>query len=168
MKIALSEYAIDSEVMVDKKIITSKYVNRVKDLPTTYYYECNNCHKTILKDHAGVIICPDQTCKNKINKNSPFFITPIFGFTGKLKQNTQNQLKPKHSYCSPLKYVGNGTLDGQKIKINDYLEFYSSKNDELLIVNENNFFICNECGYGIINEKNEQILKKQEPHNAIY
>ena len=168
MKIALSEYAPGSEIMVDKKVITSQYINRVKELPITYYYECDNCHKTILKEYAGVIKCPNQTCNNEINKNAPFFITPTFGFTGELKSNTQNQLKPKRSYSSPLKYVGNGVLDGKKVRINDYLEFYNSKNDEILIVNENNFFICNECGYAIIEKSSQPLNKKIKEHKALY
>ena len=168
MQIALSEYAPDSEIMVDKKTIVSRYINKPNALLQTYYYECPNCHKTVLRySEQESFECPE--CKNKeIMKELGKFITPKFGFTGEIKRNTATELKPKRSYSSPVKYIGNGTLDGDVIKVNDYLQFYNTKNDELLIVNENPFFVCEDCGYTIIDNEHAMlphIDKKHEGNN---
>lgn len=168
MQIALSEYAPDSEIMVDKKTITSRYINKPQSLLQTYYYECPNCHKTILKfSEDKTFEC--QECQNReILKEVGKFITPKFGFTGEIKRNTATELKPKRSYSSPVKYVGNGILDGDVIEVNKFLQFYNTKNDELLIVNENSFFTCEDCGYTIIDNEHSLLTTIDKKHDGIY
>ena len=168
MQIALSEYAPDSEIMVDKKTISSRYINKPQSLLQTYYYECPNCHKTVLKfSESELFEC--QECKNKeILIKVGKFITPKFGFTGEIKRNTATELKPKRSYSSPVKYIGNGTLDGDVVKVNEYLQFYNTKNDELLIVNENPFFVCEDCGYAIIDNEHAMLPTIDKKHDGIY
>lgn len=168
MQIALSEYAPDSEIMVDKKTIVSRYINKPQSLLQNYYYECPNCHKTILTfSEYDNIECPE--CKNmEVLKKVGKFITPKYGFTGIIKKNTSTELKPKRSYSSPIKYIGNGTLDGDVVKINDYLQFYNTKNDELLIVNENPFFVCEDCGFAIVDNDHEMLPVIEKKHDGIY
>lgn len=167
MQIALSEYAPDSEIMVDKKTVCSRYINKPKELLQTYYYECPHCHKTVLKYSEGELFeC--QECKNEVLKEMVKFITPKFGFTGELKKNTATELKPKRSYSSPIKYIGNGSLVGEVIEVNEFLKFYTTKNDELLIVNENPFFVCEDCGYAIIDNDHIMLPSIDKKHDGIY
>ena len=167
MQIALSEYAPDSEIMVDKKTIVSRYVNSPKDLLQTYYYECPHCHKTVLKYSKVELIKCDE-CKKEVLQEIGKFTTPKFGFTGEIKKNTATELKPKRSYSSPVKYIGNGALVGEEIKINEFLKFYTAKNDELLIVNENPFFMCEECGYTVIDNEHAVLPSIDKKHDRIY
>lgn len=170
MQIALSEYAPDSEIMVDKKIITSRYVNKMSDLTKIYYCECENCHKTTLKySICDEFVCPHCLHTTNMDKSS-FYVTPKYGFTGEIKVKTSTILKPKRSYSSPIKYIGRGDLDGEELDINGVLKFYTVKNDELLIVNENPFFACPKCGYCIIDKEHEHLPKIQQKksHKPIY
>lgn len=168
MSIALSEYAPGSEIMVDKKIIVSTYINRPRKLKKMFYYECPHCHKTELK----VVDSDAFTCSNckttEFVKPTGGFLTPKYGFTGIVKPNTSTELKPKRSYSSPIKYIGNGSLVGDVVKINDYLQFYVSKNDELLVVNENPFYYCPDCGYAEIDNNDSLKPYKVVKHNGIY
>jgi hypothetical protein len=99
-----------------------------------------------------------------------FYVTPKYGFTGEIKVKTSTILKPKRSYSSPIKYIGRGDLDGEELDINGVLKFYTVKNDELLIVNENPFFACPKCGYCIIDKEHEYLPKIQQKksHKPIY
>ena len=169
IKIALSEYVPSSEIMVSKNIIVSHYINKFDKLEKQYYSECDKCHKTILKFDNHFSKCPE--CSAEIQQESiKLFRTPKFGFTGEIDKSLRSELKPKKSYSSPLKYVGNGKLDKDKIEVNNYLQFSNFKDDELLLVNENAFFICEKCGYGFIcnNDKDKfkpEILQK---HKTAY
>lgn len=167
LQIALSEYAPDSEIMVDKNTITSRYINKPKELTNTFYYACANCHKTTLKYYKDdEMKCSE--CQQKLDLLGKF-ITPKYGFTGEIKSNNTTQLKPKRSYSSPIKYIGNGTLDGEPIKVNDNLQFYTAKNDELLIVNENPFFVCEECGYTKIDYDHAMLpVLNNKEHKGIH
>ncbi|MDE7328483.1 MAG: DEAD/DEAH box helicase [Clostridia bacterium] len=167
MQIALSEYVPDSEIMVDKKTIVSRYINKPKELLHTYYYECPNCHKTVLKfSQSDAFKCPE--CKADLQQSDGSFVTPRYGFTGEIKRNTATELKPKRSYSSPVKYIGNGALYGEVVKVNDYLQFYTTKDDELLIINENPFFTCDECGYTIIDKEHAYLPYIDKEHKGIY
>src|SRR5699024_5487563 len=132
------------------------------------YYECPHCHKTELK----VVDSDAFTCSNckttEFVKPTGGFLTPKYGFMGIVKPNTSTELKPKRSYSSPIKYIGNGSLVGDVVKINDYLQFYVSKNDELLVVNENPFYYCPDCGYAEIDNNDSLKPYKVVKHNGIY
>lgn len=169
IKVALSEYVPNSEIMVDKEIIVSHYINKFDKLEEQYYSECNKCHKTILKYDNHFSKCPE--CNEPIQQESiKLFRTPKFGFTGEIDKNFRSELKPKKSYSSPLKYVGNGKLDKDKIEVNEHLQFSNFKDDELLLVNENSFFICEKCGYGFIcnNDKEKFKPEIQKEHKTAY
>lgn len=168
MTVALSEYAPDSEIMVDKKTIVSRYINKWSQLTKVFYYECSNCHKTTLRySEDNDFCCPK--CRSRDGKNSGMFVTPQYGFTGEIKRNTATELKPKRSYASPVKYIGNGSLDGELVEVNEHLKFYTAKNDELLIVNENSFFSCPKCGYSLIDNEHGSLPKidKGEHYGAF-
>lgn len=151
LKIALYEYAPSSEIMVDKKIITSRYICNANELSRLYSYECKKCHKvTVNEFRIDKMTC--ETCKEEIKERNAYFITPKFGFFGFVEDNKEGVLKPKQSFSSPLRYIGQG-LEYNHKKINDLLEFSVIKDDELLIKNDNNFFVCEDCGYTIVNNE---------------
>src|SRR5690606_12822451 len=81
LSVAISEYAPDSEVIVDKVKYTSRYIVIPKDeqLHIRYYYKCTNdkCGKVSISEHQQdsdkCIYCGDDTVEHK-------FITPQYGF----------------------------------------------------------------------------------------
>lgn len=157
LSIAISEYAPDSEVIVDKEKYTSRYITLPKTQPFIkyYYFTCESCER----DNVNVV-------KEKLNKciycgvenNEPvlhYFIEPIYGFkTGITKESSTK--KPKKTYAGSTSYLGNGVSDGNKLMLgkDEYVIVETSSDDELLVMNKNPFFMCSECGYSkIIREK---------------
>lgn len=171
MKIAISEYTPDFEIMVDKKKIVSRYINKFKDLLHIYHYEYENWHKAILKySHIeSEFKCPNCG-KNIANDKNNFYITPRYGFTGEIEISVDTTVKPKRSYSSPITYIGNGEIEGEEYVINDILSFYTVKNDELLVVNQNPFFVCKECGYSRLDKNNGHLpkIKDKDYHKKAY
>lgn len=165
LSIAISEYAPDSEIIVDKEKYTSRYISLPKrgELRRYYYFTCIYC------DRINVIDVPGskekcQYCggENEIEK-LPFFIEPIYGFkTGENKLNGRK--KPKKTYASDIMYLGNGDLIDYTCKINERLTIETSTDDKLLVINSNPFYMCKICGYTEINKLNPNMQQIKEEH----
>ena len=153
LKIAISEYAPDSEVIVDGKKYTSKYIGQIKskELEKNYYCECPICKKMNVAKSPLTDKC--IYCNSELhNSGNHYFIEPIYGFkTGENKENTR--LKPKKSYSGEISYLGGG-LKGNKLVINDFIVVETSTDDELLIMNKSYFYMCKTCGYSEIVKTN--------------
>lgn len=151
LKIAISEYAPDSEIIVDKKKYTSKYITLPKDkqFPKHYFCVCPNCKKiNVFVSERTVNEC--KYCRQSLKAERPeFYIEPIYGFkTGETKESTR--MKPKRSYAGEISYIGEGIKDDVRINIGDVIEIETSTNDELLVMNKSSFYMCPVCGYSEI------------------
>lgn len=166
LRIALSEYAPDSEVIADKKKYTSKYISLPKASPLAkhYFSICSNCEKINIFVNSGVNnIC--KYCGESISQQrSEFFIEPIYGFkTGITKESTR--MKPKRSYAGEITYLGGGEKDKYSLNLNGYMSIETSTEDELLIMNRSGFYMCSVCGYSDIASKSNiapQITKSHK------
>lgn len=168
MKIAISEYAPESEIMVDKTVYVSRYINRVSDLFADTYYpcECKKCHKVVIRhSKPGKEKCLSCDQENDYHNVIPF-IKPKYGFIADKRETNEDTL-PKKSYSSPIKYVGNGHNDGDPIKIANVIEICAFKDDELVIVNENPFFTCPTCGYTKIYRDNLMKDYREKKHPSL-
>ncbi|MCR5786112.1 MAG: DEAD/DEAH box helicase [Acholeplasmatales bacterium] len=168
MKIAISEYAPESEIMVDKTVYVSRYINRVSDLFADTYYacECQNCHKVIIHNNRVA----QEDCKF-CNHSNDFrgvipYLKPRYGFIADKRETNEDTL-PKKTYSSPIKYVGNGHNDGPSIKFSNAIEISAFKDDELLIINENPFYTCPLCGYTKIFRDGLMDPERKFEHNAL-
>lgn len=150
LSIAISEYAPESEIIVDKIKYTSRYISlpKTQEFARNYYYTCPFCER------ENISLFPEklkkcQYCEapnEEIINN--FFIEPIYGFkTGKTNESTRK--KPKKTYTGMTSYIGNGKKDENKLMIgaNNYITIETSSDDELLILNKNPFYMCKTCGY---------------------
>jgi len=152
LKIAISEYAPDSEVIVDSKKLTSKYISLPKSNELTRYYfnKCGNCRKiNISKTPYSFETCDycGATFENK--SDNKYFIIPSLGFrTGETKESTR--MKPKRSYAGEVSYLGGGNRNEYVIEIENVLKAVSSTDDELLLMNKRPFYLCPVCGYSQI------------------
>ncbi|MDE6142060.1 MAG: DUF1998 domain-containing protein, partial [Bacilli bacterium] len=166
LSIAISEYAPDSEVIVDKKKYTSKYITLPKTSPFTkyYYFNCNHCERDNISEINESLnkccYCGTENDETVIN----YFIEPIYGFkTGITKESSTK--KPKKTYAGSVSYIGNGVCDDNKIVLgNDYMSVESSSDDELLIMNKNPFYMCNTCGFSKIMKGHPEIQVYSETH----
>lgn len=166
LKIAISEYAPDSEVIVDGKKYTSKYINLPKtgEFQRHYFCTCPNCKKI----NVGLTVYSFDKCKYcgepMQEKNTDYYIEPIYGFkTGITKESTR--MKPKRSYSGEVSYVGGGKKDEEILDIDGKIIVETTTNDELLVVNKSSFYMCPKCGYSDIAKGNVITEKKIIPHN---
>lgn len=165
LKIAISEYAPDSEVIADKKKYTSKYISLPKASQLTKYYftKCNCCEKTnvnlSLRDEMKCRYCGEPLMLSSFEH----YIEPKMGFmTGLNKESTR--MKPKRSYSGEVSYLGGGISDQFNLKIGNSLFVETSTNEELLVMNRSEFYMCPECGYSEINKRTRvpEIKKKHK------
>ena len=158
LRVAISEYAPDSEVIVDGKKYTSKYITLPKTgtFARNYFCVCPKCKKiTIAVSSGGIDTC---SCgKDLSSEGIQYFIEPIYGFKSGLTKES-SRLKPKRSYSGDVSYLGGGIKDKDKLELGSVLIAESSSNDELLVVNKSNFYMCPKCGYSDI-DKRETIIR---------
>ena len=151
LRVAISEYAPDSEVIVDGKKYTSKYITLPKkgEFTRNYFCTCHNCRKV----NVYISTKTENECKycgEHISLvDTEFYIEPKYGFkTGITKESTR--MKPKRSYAGEVSYLGGGIKDEKKVEIGNVIYIESSYNDELLVMNKSVFYMCPKCGYSQI------------------
>ena len=151
LKIALTEYAPDSEVIVDSKKYTSKYISlpKTSHFPRNYFCTCSNCKKVnVYLSERTANEC--KYCGEPIGTaRLEYFVEPINGFkTGVTKESTR--MKPKRSYAGEVSYLGGGIRDENHLDIGKAVFVESSTDDELLVLNRSGFYVCPICGYSDI------------------
>lgn len=169
LSVALSEYAPGSEVIVNEKKYTSRYLyfpHKYYSLPTTYYWKCDKCY-TINTNKDGSYFVPGVKCKYcdtplNINGKPKSFVTPDRGFVADKKNKDTKRMKPFKTYASDIYYVGDSLT--RRDELNNTVETFELKNEELLVLNENRFFMCQVCGYTDL-DKNEERPFKTKEHN---
>lgn len=166
LSIAISEYAPESEVIVDGKKYTSRYIyTPYPNAPQTieYYHTCGHCKSINIyqtKQEANdATIC--EYCHEPINvskQDANEYIRPLRGFVAGPNKATR-RLKPMRSYASDVMYIGHGTQTIDPIDINGVLTITEYKNEELLVLNENKFYYCSKCGYTVLDRDNKGSVK---------
>lgn len=178
LSIAISEYAPESEVIVDGKKYTSRYIytpypGAPQDI--MYYVECKNCKQFNLapnEDHFDDD-CECLYCHKKLHpsgQDKKRFIRPIKGFVADQFNKATKKMKPVRSYASDIQYIGLGKNPViEPININEVIEISEFKSEELLILNENRFFYCPTCGYTVLDRKNMATIEKRhhKDHKGI-
>ncbi|ADL68468.1 Protein of unknown function DUF1998 [Thermoanaerobacterium thermosaccharolyticum DSM 571] len=156
LKVALSEYAPESQVIAGGKLWTSKYIKKLPDRePIKYNYAiCDYCgcyYSDIANKEKEFDVC--IFCGNKIGRNRGTFITPEFGFVAGPPQKP-TLIKPQRTYTT-RKYFA------QEEKIEKKLEFdlnginveIEAGNGRLVVINsagKKGFIVCESCGYAEI------------------
>lgn len=166
LKVAISEYAPDSEIIVDGKKYTSKYITLKKqsEFPKNWFITCPTCKKTnVFLSKSDISECKycGQTISTEVME---YYIEPVNGFkSGITKESTR--LKPKRSYAGEVSYVGNGKTDEKRLILGNAIGIETSSDDELLVMNKSGFYMCSVCGYSEIVKKGTkfpQILKQHK------
>lgn len=160
LSIAISEYAPDSEVIVDDKKYTSRFILRPKtrdDFTEYYYYECPVCERMNVQESLTNEIVNCRYCKHPypdVIKN--YYIEPIYGFATDIRNKESKTKRPRKTYSGEYKYLGDGISNNDKIEYNGIVTIESARDDKLLVLNSNPFFKCPVCGYTILDKKRAQ------------
>lgn len=164
---AISEYAPDSEVVADGKLITSRYVRVLNGYswPRYNYATCSACqtlNRTIWTEKLPQLC---RQCGHELPKGTHQYIIPKFGFVVDNAEPVDvGTDKPERTYKGSISYIG----DGKRIESHTYsvcnkkVVVGTSKMDELAVLNTSNFFICNTCGYGKVYDDSNDLSKKEK------
>lgn len=169
---AISEYAPESEVSVDKKKYVSRYINTPKknagSLPRYYYASCPHCGQMILS------LTPDESvtcdnCEHEVDVSHNYFVIPKLGFSTDAKAKKSRSVRPKKTYAGGINYVGGGIKEDTVFTYKDKVKISMYNNDQLLILNEHHFFYCPECGYTKIIDGSfaHSFTDKRNHYNAL-
>lgn len=167
---AISEYAPESEVIVDKKKFKSRYIATGKNrTPIKYYYKiCDTCQTLAIsmsKYSDSLSNC--KNCKENLeNSKVKEFIKPIYGFITEKDEMTDKTLKPKRTYSSDFYYIGNSEEVDYEELIEDIVSIKSLKDNHLALINTSNFFTCENCGYTVINNADSGFNSIRRDHNV--
>ena len=155
LKIAISEYAPDSEVVVDKEKYISKYITlpRNADLPKHYFVKCPNCEQiNVFLTTRSINKC--RYCEIEFNHSlADSYIEPIYGFKAEEAKDSV-WVKPKRSYSGEVTYIGNGSNKEDHLDIGRIMSVDTSVDDELLVMNKSVFYMCPVCGYSGLQKNN--------------
>ena len=173
LSIALSEYAPDSEVVVDGNKYVSRYINTPKrqagSLPRCYYYICKQCDQINVSLTPFTNECRCKHCNAPIEDLNSYFIIPKLGFSVDKDNKKSRTIRPKKTYAGEIKYLGGGIDEDKRVVYNDRIEITIIKNDQLVVLNEHNFYYCPECGFTKIEyDKFSPTLTKRTSHRSAY
>lgn len=153
---AISEYAPESEIVADGKLLKSRYVRKLSgyEWPKYNYAVCPECQTLNRTGFVHSI----KTCKcgETLHGRERQYIIPKFGFLLDNEGPKPVGLnKPERTYKGSISYIG----DENQIEFHEYyvcnhrILLGNSKMDSLAVLNVSPFFVCETCGYGTIDEK---------------
>ncbi|SUT88685.1 ATP-dependent helicase [Acholeplasma oculi] len=168
LSVAISEYAPDSEVVVDKIKYTSRYIILPKEgrLTKYHYYRCEN--KDCGKTHVSLLVTDDYHCELCESETKHLsFIEPNLGFINDDKNKESSMIKPKKTYSSEITYLGTIEPYNADLNINDLVLIQQTTDDRLLIINENPFFYCTTCGYAKLDKEKRDLFSYDLSHKTF-
>ena len=169
LSVAISEYAPGSQVVANGKLITSRYIRRVPKIGWKMYdYKKCACGALNIDVHGGsTAIETCRVCGKAFNEKERIFLVPEFGFTAESKDKTPGLSKPERTYRGEVSYVGQDSeanFVNQKIG-GSVIAMDMTCGDEMAVLNESNFFVCDRCGYTELDEKDFATFKENRKHN---
>ncbi len=155
LRIAISEFGPEAETVVDGKKVMSQYVilPKKQNLMKRFYCVCPTCKRfNIMYSDKVVDTC--EYCGGSLPSElvSPF-IDPVHGFKA-VGAKTTPESKPQRNQITNVLYVGKGIVENA-FELPGVLGVESSRDDELMVLSLDLFYICPECGYAVkYNRKN--------------
>lgn len=169
LSMAISEYAPGSQIVANGNLITSRYIRKIPNMSWKQYdYILCDCKTLNIDQHTDEDeFSKLDSCKQcgKLFEVSSrkVFLVPQFGFEADGDKITKPGLKkPERTYRSEIAYVGyKNEIEMYKYQIgNSSFELDMSQADEMAVINESKFFVCEQCGYTILDEKEFKRTKR--------
>ena len=171
LQLAISEYAPDSQVVADGKLYTSRYIRKLpqttgQDWETAYIAQCNNpsCmtwnHRLMEPDEGGE---PCVSCHEIISKSRwKQAIEPRKGFVADAKPKDVPMRKPDKAFRSDDFYIGDAQRQVMQkyafvMKDGNRFQMETSINDSLMVVCNDDFYVCPHCGYAESTMENMEV-----------
>lgn len=167
MLLAIGEYAPGSELIVDGRKVRSQYISPIRrGRWIQYMYKrCLSCGKVTtivdnyldLKDNPCIEPMSRCSCGESLEGRSiKRFIRPDLGFKYVDSKMSVSE-KPMHAYSTGVSFCDTYDPDESTHRIGtESIQIISRKNSKLIAINENQYFVCNRCGYAISVEANSK------------
>ena len=175
LSVAISEYAPGSQVVANGNLITSRYIRKVPRMGWKMYdYIYCDCSTLNIEPHVdenenpGLCSCHQCGAILDSSKKKTFLI-PSFGFQADgSKVEKPGLKKPERTYRGEISYVGyRNKVERKAFNINGtMIETAASRGDEMAVINESNFYVCETCGYTDLDEKSFTRTKKKKHNNV--
>ena len=162
LSIAISEYAPGSQIVANDQLITSRFIRKMPNMSWKMYdYKyCPKCKTLNLEPHMeyhenselnACVQCEESL--SEIERKT--FIIPSFGFEADSNIEKPGLIKPERTFKSEIAYVGYKSMDhAHKYKIgNAEVSLQFNKGDEMAVLNQSNFYVCESCGYTELDNK---------------
>lgn len=157
LSMAISEYAPGSQIVANGNLITSRYIRKMPRLGWKMYdYKmCPECKTLNIEVHVNEWRTEDEDelayckqCGKALETMKQTFIIPEFGFEAD-KIERPGLKKPERTFRGDIAYIGyKNKIEMKEVHIGSSLiEIGASQNDEMAVLNDNNFYVCNTCGY---------------------
>ena len=175
LSMAISEYAPGSQIVANGKLITSRYVRKRPDRSWKMYRYCT-CD--VCQDLNNQLYVSDEdevpvtcgNCGNPLNQSkSGVYLIPEFGFEAEDNIKRPGLRKPVRTYHGEVSYIG---ADAPEEEITYQvgkaeIAVRTGKSEEMAVLNRSRFYICESCGYTIVDEKRFSArMKKKHPRSS--
>ncbi len=172
---AINEYAPDSEVIADGFMYRSRYIKkpiRAQDeWKEQVVHMCTepSCQQIRVEHYTGQDVSGRTPCPScgLVSVQSTIMIIPDSGFIiDPAKVEKVRTKRPQKTKRTEFYYLGTGqeqTPSKQYQLGNRTLSVISSPDDELLVMNQSEFYVCRRCGYSV---KGSGGPFKRKPHNT--
>lgn len=186
LMIAISEYAPGSEVIADGRIYKSKYIkrptgqNKVWDVFDFGVCPDKKCGHLNIEKHIAEgkskFPKPCEICREIVSKENTFII-PEYGFIISPDVRKSKTKKPERTYRGEIFYIGDKDEiienKNKEFDINNHIiKIKSTSNDELVVINTSNFYVCNVCGFTKVDKKYKykkaKFIRSKKPHYNPY
>lgn len=171
---AISEYAPGSQIVANGHLITSRYIRRQPTMLWKMYdYSlCENCQSMMTDVHIHGDADHDRKfsvcscCGAHISGAKRTFLIPEFGFIADSDATKKPGLiRPQRTYNNEISYIHRDVstpFEPTTVGSAD-IELRVSGDDEMAIVNASQFFVCEHCGYTVLENQFTPIIKRS--HN---
>ncbi|MEA4884825.1 MAG: DEAD/DEAH box helicase [Clostridia bacterium] len=158
LRLAISEYAPDGQVVAGGKVWTSRYLKRVpqREWMRYFYSECRECGNYVTKlalDDSKTQLC--DTCGAEVTC-SKAFVVPEFGFIADVGEPAEpGEQRPERTHATRVFFSRiEGDDTASELQLSDTLvKVSTSKAGRLAVINEafgQGFSICRWCGYAMV------------------
>lgn len=178
LSVAISEYAPGSQIVANNNLITSRYIKKIPRIgwKTYSFIRCDYCNTLNTRpftddDGAGELVSCCR-CGRSFEQFPQTFIIPEQGFVADNNSIRKPGLKkPERTYRGEISYVGSNN-ENDIVESNHYpigkaiIEVKTSHNDEMAVLNTNPFYICEQCGYAVLDKKRFTMFKEEKHKNS--
>lgn len=174
LSMAISEYAPGSQIVANGNLITSRYIRKIPRMSWKMfdYIRCK-CNTLNISPHEEetneerLTTCM-QCGESLAGIRRRTFLVPSFGFESGNEIKKPGLKKPECTFKGEISYIGYRTqFEMPSYSIGDsVIQLGFSQSDEMAVLNESNFYVCETCGYTDLDDSKFAGTKRSKHNNS--